>query len=208
MSRFALASLEQRFTREADRFGQARVIQRGFGAAAATVEIAEYAVVALQDSWSRFTRDTIIRSSLGNATTASGINLRAGRFGRIRQREALDHIRRGWQKTLKPTWWEPRWFDVGDANHALDILLPQNANAISAAIGSSANPIEELRSLRNFAVHRLPATAAGVESLRKQLRAPDWRQPRDLIDWTVGGGEELFESWARRLRNVAAAAVK
>jgi hypothetical protein len=209
MARFNLGTLEARFDRQATKIAEVLTAQRPGGAL--EVQVAEYGLVALQDAWSRFVRDLIIRSTLGNATTSSGTVIRAGKHGVLRQRDALSLLRRQWSKGGMPTWWEPYWFRVDAATTAITILAPENGADVVAAIGSSANPIDDLRVVRNFAVHRLPSTAAQADAVRVANRSAPWRQPCDIIAAAARGGspgELLFDAWCRRLRVVAAAAVK
>jgi hypothetical protein len=209
VGRFNLGTLEERFDAEATRIAGVLILQRPGGAL--EIEMAEYALVALQDAWSRFIRDLVIRATLGNAVTSTGTVVRAGQHGVLRQRDALTLLRQGWTKKGMPTWWEPYWYHVDQGTTAISILAPSNGANIAAAIGSSANPIDDLRIVRNFAVHRLPSTAAGADAVRRANRSAPWRQPRDILGATARGGlqgEVLFDSWCRRLRVVAAAAVK
>jgi hypothetical protein len=209
VARFDLGTLEVRFDRQVAGIANALSAQRPGGAL--EVQLAEYSLGALQDAWSRFVRDLIIRSSLGNATTASGTILGASKHGILTQRDALSILRSQWTKAGMPAWWEPSWFRVDAATTAVTILAPGNGSNVVAAIGSSANPIDDLRALRNFAAHRLPNTAALADAVRVANRSGSWRQPRDIIGAVARGGapgEVLFDSWCRRLRVVAAAAVK
>jgi hypothetical protein len=209
VGRFNLGILEARFDAEAARI--ARVLSAERPGGPLEVEMAEYALVALQDAWNRFIRDLIIRSTLGNSVTASGSAVRPGTHGVMRQRDALNLLRRGWGNRAQPAWWEPSWFRVDVATTATTILAPRNGANIIAAVGSSANPIDDLRAVRNFIVHRLPSTAEGADAVRRANRSSPWRQPRDILGAPARGGlpaEVLFDSWCRRLRVVANAAVK
>jgi hypothetical protein len=209
VARFDLGTLEVRFDRQVAKIADVLSAQRPGGVL--EIQLAEYALVALQDAWSRFVRDLIVRSTLGNATTTSGTILRAGKHGILTQRSALSLLRSHWSKGGMPAWWEPSWFRVDAATTAVTILAPGNGNNVVAAIGSTANPIDDLRALRNFAVHRLPNTAALADAVRLANRSASWRQPRDIVGAVAQGGapgEVLFDSWCRRLRVVAAAAVK
>jgi hypothetical protein len=209
MSRFDLGILEARFNAQADEILNALVGQRTGGAL--EPQIADYALVALQDAWSRFVRDLIIRSALGNATTTAGVRIPPGTNGVLTQRAALSLLRARWAKKAKPAWWEPYWYRTSEAAAAVTILAPRNGGNVMAAIGSSTNPIDDLRAVRNFAVHRLPSTAAEANVINANNKAGSWRQPCDIISATAQGGlagEALFDSWRRRLSVVAAAAVK
>lgn len=211
MTRFALLDLQLRFDREARVLDQLLDAHAGAGSIEERV-ISEYCLVALQDSWSRFVRDLILRSSLGNATTARGRKLPPGPKGAIRLSEALRLLQKGWAKKAKKQGWEPYWYSVNEASRAATILAIPNSGDVLAALGSSANPIEELRPIRNFAVHRLPSTAANAAAAALGLsKSLVWQQPRDIVlvrRAAATGSERAFSSWCRRMSIVASAAVK
>lgn len=171
-----------------------------------TVPVSEYCVIQLQDAWTRFCRDLILRSSIGNANRAGGTKIIAS----IREEhDAVDLLRSRWRggNSRQPPYWEPSWFDTQQAAKALSLLRPGNTNDINAALGSSANPIDELRPLRNYVAHRGPTSNAALLAwaVDKHLA---WHQPLDLLLQPAAGGSTRFEEWCVRFLAVAAAAVK
>jgi hypothetical protein len=211
VGRFELDLLRVRFVAQSDRLRLVLLAQAGSGTPT-EVAVSEYCLVSLQDSWNRFTRDLVLRSALGNAVTATGRSLPPPGGRPIRQVDAMDQLRRNWPTGgVKPAWWEPRWFNVDDANKAITILRIANSGNVTAAIGSSTNPWNEVRMVRNFVAHRLPSTAREAASVASLVAVNKWRQPRDIILATAPGAfpsDSVYEVWCRRLVAVAHAAVQ
>lgn len=211
MTRFALDGLRHRFEEEATALDRLLAAHVGAGTAEERA-LAEYCLVALQDSWSRFVRDLILRSSCGNATTSQGRKVRPGPHGLLRLSDALTLLQKSWSKKALQPGWEPYWHQVSAASRAVTILAIENGGDVVAALGSSANPIDELRAIRNFAVHRLPNTARSASAAAGAFSGTlAWRQPRDIVLYERPGAvgmERVFASWCRRLSVVATAAVK
>ena len=178
----------------------------------ARIGVAEYATVALQDSWARFIRDLIIRSALGGAVTTCGRQLPASTIGLKTQKMALDYLRENWpNRREQPAWWEPKWFDETDAGRAATVLRISNETGVMAAIASTTNPIDEVRVVRNFASHRLPHTAQEAASVATGLGVLAWQQPADIVGHTFvssdGNRETVFSTWCRRFASVSRAAI-
>lgn len=168
--------------------------------------IGEYCLVQLQDSWSRFVRDLILRSSLGNASRVDGTKLPPGVHGRLLERDARQLIKTKWTAKGMGKDWEPAWTSRDDAGRALQILQPLNSNDIMTALGASTNPIAEVKPLRNFVAHRGHVSARKLDVLAGSWGAT-WRQPSDLC-LRDGAGIYRFEQWCARFQAVANAAVK
>jgi hypothetical protein len=207
VSRYSLAVLRQRFDAEINQ------VESDFLAALSSpdqrrhVVTGERCAVYLQDSYSRFIRDLILHSSLGNASTAAGVKLAPGTPGVLRLSQALDFLRSRWAPTTKPAWWEPDWYRSKEWTIALRLLGPQNGPTIAAALGSSASPDDQLRKVRNFAVHRGPGSARGIANVAATAGvAATWRQPSDVLV-ASGATPTLLAQWCARLRAVSNAAV-
>jgi hypothetical protein len=187
---------------------------------------AEHSVVALQDAYGRFIRELILRSVMGNATDATGRRLRPGPLGVVRTQGALDELRQKWpayratprrgkRKPIPPVRkplhrnWEPDWHVDYCWTQALTILQPVNANAIAAGLGAGSAAALELRRVRNFSVHRGETSADGIAEVAAGHGLTAWRQPRDIVVASIGGGRAgLFSSWCARLTAVSRAAVR
>lgn len=207
MSRYPLASLRDRFEADADRFAARLAAARAANNPVDEAAAAEYCIIALHDSYARFVRDLLLRSSLGNAVTAGGTRLRPGSLGLVRQVDALSHLQSSWS-TPKPAWWEPRWHLQRDATQVARLLGPPNRAVIMGAIGATTNPTNKLRHVRNFVAHRGPSTSVNMHGVAVSYGVPDWRQPRDLVAVAIpGSGDALFDQWCRQFKAVVRAAV-
>jgi uncharacterized protein YfkK (UPF0435 family) len=214
MSRLVLDELRNAFVGRGADLSAALQEERVGDDSARIVIISEYCVVQLQDCWTRFTRDLIVFASLGNASfgplsSRAGQILGPGVLGVQTFADAVTILRSRWTSGggSKPPWWEPRWFDQRDAIQALKILQPVNGNDINAALGSSANPIEDLRAVRNFVAHRGATSAPRMRAVAQSVGSLGWAQPADVVN-TSQAGVVVFDSWVARLSAVATAAVR
>jgi hypothetical protein len=205
--RYSLAGLKSRLDDDLDEL--LRVARLSDSGDAEATPTAEFCVVRLQDSWTRFVRDLVVRSALGNACRSGGARILPGPLGIMRQRSAMTTLRTNWPVGgTKPHYWEPKWFATKDSGRAVDVLQPTNGLDIKTALGAATNPIEDIRAVRNFIAHRGEPSASELDRKAHAWR-PDWRQPADLVLNRPGAGlETRFEEWCRRLRLVGAAAVK
>jgi len=173
--------------------------------------LAEYCAVQMQDCWTQFLRDLVLRSALGNARRADGRVVGVGPLGRMYERDARVLIQKKWPGGKKPSYFEPNWYNFDHTSKAIQVLQPNNGNDINTAVGSLNNPIEELRAVRNFAAHRGHISASSLQQVAA-VWLPNWRQPSDLLLQAVadpqGKPEARLRQWSRRFRLVAAAAVK
>jgi hypothetical protein len=207
MAPYALASLAETF--DAQIVELVRIATLVDVSVAEPRSTAEFCIIQLQDCWTRFVRDLILRSTLGNASRASGARIPPGPLGSMYQRAAMRHLRANWPGSRKkPPYWDPKWFDQGEAGKAIGVLQPMNAVDLTAAIGANTNPIQEVRSLRNFVAHR-GESSMNVVQVHFPGRHRAWSQPHQLVLHRPGvGGPSLFEDWCRRFRLVAAAAIQ
>lgn len=170
------------------------------------IAISEYCVIQLQDSWNRFVRDLILKSSSGNSIRSGGARIGPGSRGQLTQRQSRTLLASSWSSRRgMGSDWEPAWTSQQEANRAIDILGPQNGNDLKTAIGASTNPIAELKPVRNFAAHRGPVSSAKMEAISRVWGKP-WCQPSDLF-LDDGVGLFRFDEWCRRFQAVANAAV-
>ena len=126
----------------------------------------ENAAIQLQDQWSSFCRDVIVSSWRGGVVTLSGQYL-APRIGAKSESDALSDLRATYTGRLKKSArWEPRWFDPNEAIDAARRLALPNFASVSAGIGLTPSPLDELRAVRNYFAHRCRGTS---EKLRPYL---------------------------------------
>jgi hypothetical protein len=206
VARFNLDLLASRFETQMDRLVSVLSAAHTGGDDNDLTVASEYCVIHLQDCWTRFVRDLIIRSSGGGVKRATGGTVPPGPLGYLHHRDAFDYLRSNWGKTRQKAKWEPDWHEVAHSFKAIDLLQPSNANDVKAALGASANPVSEVRPIRNFVAHRGEGSAAKVLALHPRGQ---WRQPRDIVTVVIPGtgGSLRFEEWCRRFSVVARSAV-
>lgn len=132
--------------------------------------------------------------------------------------EVLAKLQSDWiggdgRRRRKPNYWEPFWYEPDQISIAVTILRTRNYNIVGA-VGLQANPIFELKPLRNYIVHRGRDTRKELENM---LSSPSlrtisaaqyrWRQPVDIlssvIDPIADPDFTVFDEWLKRFRKVA-----
>lgn len=166
----------------------------------------ENATVFLQDQWSAFCRDLVYSSWRGGCITASGSMLPA-RVGARSNHAALLALKSTYTgKQKKSRHWEPKWFDPIDTLEAAKRLHVPNIAAISAGVGLSPSPLDELRAVRNYFAHRGRESS---ERLKPYTGGPvTVAAAHDLLTQRSLGGGYRFESWVADLDVMARAAVQ
>lgn len=205
MSSYQLIELQTRFHKAVAQI-EADFLAGANGNRRMQVVVSERCLIFLQDSYGRFVRDLLLRSAVGNSETSSGTLLSPGRHGAVRHSALLGHLRSQWAAKPKPNYWEPSWYLTGDWTKVIRLLQPQNSGVISAALGSNANPADEMRLIRNFVVHRGPASAARMQTVGVVKATPGWHQPCDVM--MSGGQPSIFLTWCHRLRSISVAATQ
>lgn len=119
----------------------------------------EMCLIRLQDAWARFCRELVLVSASEEPLTAAGIKL-ALAPGINRRSDALNRLRSIYNRFPH----EPKWFDPQACLRGATILNVANYAAISAGIGVTPSPLDDLRDLRNFVAHRSEQTAAQVRA--------------------------------------------
>jgi hypothetical protein len=165
----------------------------------------EAAVIRLQDRWGSFVRDLILTSYVGNVVTASGNPIPKLMPG-LRKATALDHLRITFTgRTKKLPWWEPNWYDAAEAIDAATRLQIGNLAEISAGIGLTPSPLDELRAARNYVAHK---NKQSVEKIAPHLRAhPSRASLHAYLQAPVVGGVSRFAAWCIQLDQMALLAV-
>lgn len=119
---------------------------------------AEKALIQVQIEWEHFVRGLILDSATGQFANGSGPVSSRTYIG-LRSREAAAHqlIALYPRRAFEPDWYLPA--AAIDAAIRLDIT---NLQIISAELGITPWPIDELRHLRNFIAHKSKRSALGV----------------------------------------------
>jgi hypothetical protein len=163
----------------------------------------EMAIVRLHDAWARYCRELIILSAFGRTITLGGTPLPPCHHSIKRCHLVIPLL-----KTIMGGRYrfEPRWADAAKCIQAAQLLGIANFATVSAALGSTNSPSEEIRRVRNFYAHRKPGTAQ--ESRETNLFASQTRlEVFDLAAYTTGN-VRVIESWTTNLNAVAISAAQ
>lgn len=160
---------------------------------------AEHITFQLQNAWEIYVRNFILTSATGKAVGVAG-QIPPCVPPAFRSREAACHylLRRTRQQ------WEPKWYRPANAIAAAASLQIANLGNVSAAIGSTPWPLEDLRLTRNFFAHRSRSSAL-------ELRALNWFGPGDTIEVETTllpfgpGGVRRFDGWCAAMKVVSRA---
>lgn len=162
---------------------------------------AEHITFQLQNIWELYVRNFILLSATGHAVDSAGRLPTSAPYS-FRSREAV----RALLLQLQPPRdrFEPRWYRPIDAIKAARRLQIHNLTKVTAAIGSTPWPLEDLRLTRNFFAHRSRSSAL-------ELRALNWFLPGDIISVETTlmpfgvGGVRRFDGWCASTKLIARA---
>ena len=157
---------------------------------------AEMAVIRIYDAWARYCRELIILSASGNTQTLNGTIIPAV----VKRRSDVIPVLLA---TYKKTRYEPKWERATDCIEAARRLNIANIGTLSAALGASNSPAEEIRLVRNYYAHR----RQGASALAIACNVFVGSSPIvfDLAAYK-NAGETFLESWVNGLMLVATAA--
>lgn len=166
----------------------------------------ENATVFLQDQWSAFCRDLVYSSWRGGCMTTLGSSLPA-RVGSRTNHAALIALKATYTgRQRKSPQWEPKWFDPNEAIDAAKRLHVANLASITAGLGLSPSPLDELRAVRNYFAHR---GRESTDRLKPYTGYPVTSgAAHDLLKRRSLGGGYRFEAWVADLDVMARAAVE
>lgn len=162
----------------------------------------EAALIQLQDRWNGFCRSLILRSAVGGIRTLSGLNLVRAYSSEAAALQALRGTFTG--RDRKGANWEPKWFDPSEAIDAASRLVIPNYATVSAALGATPSPLEELRCVRNFFAHR---GALAATTMRRVVGVGCTLDAHAYVVAPQLGGATRFETWALTMERQARAAV-
>jgi len=166
--------------------------------------VQEMCVIRLHDAWARFCRELIIISSYARPYSANG--QRIPRVSGLRSyRQALRAIEECPRRHRRR--YEPRWAYARESIQIATCVGISNLSNVSAGIGLTPSPLEELRQVRNFFAHRNARTAQMVRDVAVQEGLPT--RPLDLVNYLQSpSGVTRFESWVIQLQLMASIAVQ
>lgn len=180
-----------------------------------SLEIAEYALVRLLDSWNIFVRDITLKSAIGTTESRSSRIYHPHVRNLKKQEEIYLHIVNNWRSVSgqnKPSkHFEPTWFDTAHFDYATKILNITNTNMVLAILDPS-NPIDDVRFVRNFVAHRGKKSAERLNTVILKYSIEQWRQPCDIVYFPIAGTYALngspfhgtlFDYWCEGLISIA-----
>ena len=107
-----------------------------------------------------------------------------------------------WLRQLRNRTREPDWHVTQVSLNLAAQLNISNFRNVSAALGSTTSPEGNVRTYRNYIVHRNQDTASRLRvNIRTQGLSP--RRLNSLPDEFVTGGLRLFDMWVRDFQVVA-----
>lgn len=166
----------------------------------------ESATIQLQDQWSCYCRDVIINSWQGGVQTLGGAKI-PRRLGDASEQAALNALRATFTGAArKSKHWEPKWFDPNQAIDAAKRLGLPNLVSLSGGIGLTPSPLDELRAVRNYFVHRGRESA---DRLSLHLSAhPTETSAHLFVSQLTLAGVPAFVRWTAELDTMAWAAAQ
>ncbi len=159
----------------------------------------EMVVIRMHDAWSRFCRDLVITSAVGNTQTLGGVTIPKSPVINSRA-DVIPALLAKYKKRK----YEPNWYDAVECLGAAQRLAITNLSTVSAAIGAANSPAEEIRIVRNFYAHRKHGSAQNALATGL-FSARSWPVVFDLVNYKIAG-ETVIESWVRGLTSVAVTA--
>lgn len=162
----------------------------------------EMAVIRLHDSWTRFCRELIITSALGNTLTLGGTLLTKSSPSVTDRNSVITSLLAAYPRRRR---FEPRWGDAIECLDAARRLGIRNLATVSAGLGATNSPAEEIRHIRNFYAHR--KMGAAQRAIATNLFVGDYPRVTDLLAYTAGG-IRIIDSWVQRLMLVATASIQ
>ena len=157
---------------------------------------AEMAVIRMYDAWARYCRELIVLSASGNTVTLNGAVIPAVVKRRSDVIPAL-------LATYRKRQYEPKWARATECIEAAGRLKIANIGTVTAALGATNSPAEEIRHIRNYYAHRKQGGAARAIACGVFIGA----SPIVFdLDAYKNAGETFLESWVNGFLLVATAA--
>lgn len=164
----------------------------------------EMCLIRMQDAWTRFCRELVIASAYRQPITAAGLPILRAPGCRTRS-EVVSVLSRRYANRPGS---EPPWHIPLECIQAAAFLKVVNFPTISAAVGSSPNPLDDLRPLRNYVAHRSPSTVARVQHVARSNSLSINVEAVDLAADLLPLGQQFFRLLGIRLQRMAWAAIQ
>lgn len=182
----------QRFRRQS--FASAQMIRAGHklyaaGDREAASRACNLAFLKQNDAWSKFCRRLLVASALGFDGFSGGHGPAPGISSEADVMSALN-IRVPWKDDRK-------WHVANDFLGAARTLKVANIGTLNGSIGSTPNPSEQIRYVRNFFAHANPHTH------ERAFNACSQRRPVDFCFTSFDNGELVCVNWFGELDTIA-----
>lgn len=157
----------------------------------------EHLVYQLQIVWECFVREYVVNSALGKHNDRNGpTEARIARFFSSKEAVANYIVASGRSR------YEPKWYSSQEVIAVANRLRLSNFSDISAAIGVTPWPLEDLRLIRNFFAHRSKFAAIKVRNIPWFNNTDDILVENTAFEYSSNGVLH-FEEWARHMRLTA-----
>jgi hypothetical protein len=170
-------------------------------------------LISIWDAWNRFLRTLVLNAASGAVLGLSGRTYSPG--NNRTEPQALNHLRANQKgKAYRLINDEPKWFDLKALDDIMQTveLEKDNIDTVMSALGASAivlgpisvqNPLEEIRTCRNFVAHKSPSTLSDLGTY----------VGRPLVSLSVHlrqsrSGVETFSEWKECMLALAAASAQ
>lgn len=215
MARRQLISNYNRFLQESEqilycfRLALSKAAQTGKSCMVISPYSQEMCVIRLQDAWGRFCRELVISSASDRPT-----NIRGQAIKRAPAIQHRSHVIPTLISSYPNRSREPNWYVPLECIDAAKKLRVANLAEISAGIGATPSPADDLRQIRNFMAHRGKETADKVRGVAKSLGLPSQTAPLNIvahrvIDRTAPANQiSVLESWINGLRQMGYATIQ
>ncbi len=159
-------------------------------------------IIRAVDSWGKYCRSIILESCYATPKTESGtVVTRAA--GILSRSDALAKVS---QRYYRPPHREPSWHVPSEAIGAARYLGINNFTSVSLALGSTPNPIDDLRILRNSLAHR---SMHAINRMNQVILNYGYKglDAQEFLTMTKLPGILIFEDWMMTIRGIARAAI-
>jgi hypothetical protein len=158
-------------------------------------------VIHMHSAWTRFCRELIYLSAYASPLSSSG-NIIPPVTGVISEADVDDKLKTA---QLKPK--DIKWGDPPQCIRAVNAIGTSNKSNISAAIGVSPSPVDNLRRVRNYFAHRNRDTLLKVSPVLSfyGITSPD---PIAIIVEIIPPGISRLEDWITDLRIIAESSIQ
>jgi hypothetical protein len=164
----------------------------------------EMCVVKLYDAWSRFCKELVIVSACCQPESRQDKTVLLAQGIKPYDRVGtIQHLEKAVNRKEKSIGW-------GTPRHCIDAAIKlklTNEPSISASIGSTPSPTDNLRQIRDFFAHRNENTSFNVGTVAFSMGFPKHYKALQIVNAPSGTKINVFELWIIELRNMAYAAI-